>query len=53
MHVLAGSTPCSATLTLNTLVQCRCVQGTLWEWYRTLQAQGWRLDANSYSTAFR
>lgn len=28
-------------------------QGLLWDWYRQLHGQGWRLDANSYSTCFR
>jgi hypothetical protein len=29
------------------------VQGLLWDWYRSLQQEGWALDANSYSTCFR
>jgi hypothetical protein len=28
-------------------------QGALWDWYRQLYREGWNLDANSYSTAFR
>jgi hydroxymethylpyrimidine pyrophosphatase-like HAD family hydrolase len=28
-------------------------KGPLWDWYRELLTQGWKLDANSYSTAFR
>ncbi|KAF8055736.1 hypothetical protein HT031_006640 [Scenedesmus sp. PABB004] len=28
-------------------------EGVLWEWYRELHRQGWRLDSNSYSTCFR
>jgi hypothetical protein len=41
---------------------CRCtqqfaavllLQGALWDWYRQLYREGWNLDANSYSTAFR
>jgi hypothetical protein len=28
-------------------------QGVVWDYYRTLSAAGWRLDASGYSTAFR
>ncbi|WIA36362.1 hypothetical protein OEZ86_007679 [Tetradesmus obliquus] len=28
-------------------------KGALWDWYRQLYREGWNLDANSYSTAFR
>eukprot|EP00882_Tetradesmus_deserticola_P005608 GHRQ01005904.1.p1 GENE.GHRQ01005904.1~~GHRQ01005904.1.p1 ORF type:complete len:310 (+),score=119.36 GHRQ01005904.1:314-1243(+) len=28
-------------------------KGALWDWYRLLHSDGWNLDANSYSTAFR
>jgi hypothetical protein len=28
-------------------------QGALWDWYRQLYREGWNLDANTYSTAFR
>jgi hypothetical protein len=28
-------------------------QGRLWDWYRQLYREGWKLDACSYSTCFR
>lgn len=28
-------------------------QGSLWDFYRQLQADGWSLDANGYTTSFR
>ncbi|KAF6266171.1 hypothetical protein COO60DRAFT_1475933, partial [Scenedesmus sp. NREL 46B-D3] len=28
-------------------------KGALWDWFRLLHRDGWNLDANSYSTAFR
>ncbi len=30
-----------------------CLQGLLWDWYRQLHRDGWKLDSNSYSTCFR
>jgi hypothetical protein len=35
------------------LVLMLLLQGALWDWYRQLYREGWNLDANSYSTAFR
>lgn len=29
------------------------LQGSLWDWYRQLYREGWKLDASSYSTCFR
>lgn len=29
------------------------MQGTLWDLYRVLKADGWVLDANGYTTSFR
>eukprot|EP00798_Chlamydomonas_sp_ICE-L_P014687 gene14687-20726_t len=28
-------------------------QGTLWTWYKKLLEEGWKLDANGYTTSFR
>ncbi|KAL6759566.1 hypothetical protein V8C86DRAFT_1807886 [Haematococcus lacustris] len=28
-------------------------QGALWEWFRSLEAQAWSLDASGYTTSFR
>lgn len=29
------------------------LQGPLWDWYRTVSAAGWQVDARGYTTSFR